>query len=124
MNCSNTRRSALLGGWLGIWPSEHTTHTPGKTERGACQVDGSSVLSTPAQVRFDHLLVIPYLCWRAFSNLDSMVEHRNSVGNVHDHIKLVFDQNHRHPEFLEPAHQVEELKGLRRIHAGSGLIQQ
>src|SRR5215468_6238036 len=47
-----------------------------------------------SKVRLDHARIGPYLVGRALGDLLAHVQHRDAVGDVHDHAHVVLDQDH------------------------------
>src|SRR3712207_8249973 len=72
-----------------------------------------------AEVGLDDLRVLPHLGGLALGDLLAVVEHRDPLGDPHHDLHVVLDQQDREPALLaDPLHEVGELRGLLRVHAG------
>ena len=72
----------------------------------------------------DDLLVVGDLLRQAVGDQLAVVQHVDAVGDVHDHVHVVLDQQHRVADLLQVADEAQQLHALRRVHAGGGLVQQ
>ena len=62
---------------------------------------------------------------RALGDLLAVVEHRDALGDAHDDLHVVLDQQDRHrPLLAEPGEEVGERGRLLRVHAGGRLVEQ
>ena len=60
-----------------------------------------------------------------FSDLTSVVEDRNSVGNIHDHSHVVFDQNNRRVPFgVDVENEARDVLLFFLIHPAHGLVEE
>src|SRR5829696_6407238 len=77
------------------------------------------------QVGLDDLRVVADRLRLALGDLLAVVEHRHLLGDSHDHLHVVLDQQDRHAQVVaQLAHELGELLGLLRVHAGGRLVEQ
>ena len=78
-----------------------------------------------AEVRLDDPLVVLDLLRRALRDLLAVVEHRDAVGDAHDDLHVVLDEEHGQALLLpELGDELGERRGLLRVHARGGLVEQ
>src|SRR5437588_850942 len=78
----------------------------------------------PPQVRLDHPGVALDLLRLALRDLLPEVEDRDAVGDPHDHLHVVLDQEHRDPLVADLLDQAHQRRLLRRVHPGGRLVQE
>src|SRR3972149_292351 len=73
-------------------------------------------LAAVAQVGLPHPLVVLHRGRRPLGDLPPKVEHRDALGDPHDQLHVVLDQDHRLPPLLERQDAVPEVLDLGGVH--------
>src|SRR5258708_2868816 len=76
-----------------------------------------------AEIGLDHLLVLAHRGGTALGDLLSEVEHRDYVGNPHDELHVVLDDEKRDAGRLDVADDAREVMELGRIDPGRRLVE-
>ena len=78
-----------------------------------------------AQVGLDDARVGAHLGGLALGDLLAVVEHGDVLGDAHDDLHVVLDQHDRDAALVaQLVHELRELVGLLRVHAGRRLVEQ
>ena len=70
------------------------------------------------------LAIVPHLLAGAFGDLLAFVHDDDTVGETHDHVELVLDQQDRQSFGFQFGDQPLHFAGLGRVHAGRRLVEQ
>ena len=77
------------------------------------------------EVGLDDARVVAHLLRRALGDLLAVVEHGDLLGDAHDDLHVVLDEQDREVLLVaQLAHEVGQLRGLLRVHAGGRLVEQ
>ena len=78
----------------------------------------------PRYASITRLVLLDFLR-RPLGDLLAVVEHRDAIGDVHDHAHVVLDHQHRELLFVsELVDEGREVRRLLRVHPGSRLVEQ
>ena len=78
-----------------------------------------------SEVGLDHARVRAHLVGLALGDLLAVVEHGDALGDAHDDLHVVLDQQDRQLALVaQLPHELRELRRLLRVHAGGRLVEQ
>src|SRR5262245_13175211 len=77
-----------------------------------------------AKVGLDDAGVCAHLLGSAFGDLFAVVDHDDAVGDRHDDVHVVLDQNDGEPPRAELPDQADDVRALLAVHSRGGLVEQ